>query len=178
MNAKEVRDALVEGLYGHLGGIPVYRSGQARPEEGFPYVAYSVTATNRGSGTIGHYEVAGAGEDAEEIRREQASMSLSFTACSQNRGDGTGATIYGEDEAQEVAERAHGWFAHAGYDYFMGKGVVISDVTEIQGRNMLMVDEEVNRKGFDVICSYISEDRRKVGAVRKASIRRGKGGRG
>lgn len=178
MNATEVRDALVEGLYGYLGGIPVYRGGQARPEQGFPYVIYSVISTSRGGGTMGHYEAAGDGDGAEEIRREQASMSLSLTACSQNREDGTGGTIYGEDEAQGIAERAHGWFAHSGYDYFMGKGIVVSEVTEIQGRNTLLVDEEANRKGFDVICSYISEERRKVGAVSKASIKRGKGGRG
>ena len=141
MNAKEVRDALVEGLHGHLDGIPVYRAGQARPAEGFPYVIYSVIATTRGGGTMGHYEAVRAGEDAEEIRREQASMSLSLTACSQNRKDKAGGAIYGEDEAQEIAERAHGWFAHAGYDYFMGKGIVVSDVTEIQGRNVLMVED-------------------------------------
>lgn len=173
MNATEVRDRLVKGLYQHFGGrVPVYRSGQVSGEQTPPYVIYAVTGAGGRGGTMGHFAVCRKGDCAEEIRGEQRSMSLSFTACSQNREGEDGSRIFGEDEAQGIAEEAQGWFVHAGYDYLSRNNIVVSDVTEIQGRNVLMVDEELNRKGFDVICSYAAEDRRRISVVEKVSIKK------
>ncbi len=179
MNTVEIRNALVKGLCGYLGGdIPVYRSGQTSGEQNLPYVIYTVMAVNAGGNTLGHYSVRREGDRAEEIREEQASLTVSFTACSQNRTDAMGNYIQGEDEAQEIAERAHGWFAHAGYDYFTKCGIVIAGVTEVRGRNALAGNEEANRKGFDVTCNYISTVSRDVASVERVNIRREKGGKG
>lgn len=173
MSTIAIRDALVKGLYGYLGGdIPVYRSGQTSGELTFPYVIYTVMSTNRGGNTTGHYSVKRKGDDAEEIREEQASLAISFTVCSQNHTDAGGNYIQGEDEAQEIAERAHGWFTHAGYDEFTKCGIVIADVTEVHERNALVGNEEANRKGFDVICSYINRERRDISVVDKVKAGR------
>ena len=174
MTAMEIRNALVKGLYEYLGGVQVYRSGQVSEEQKLPYVIYTVPVTDSGGNTMGHYSSCRKGESAEEIREEQTSMTMSFTACSENRMDNGGNYIQGEDEAQEIAERAHGWFTHAGYDYFVKCGIVIADVTEVRGRNALMGNEEANRKGFDVICNYIKEDRRDISFVDKVMTARKK----
>ncbi len=173
MTATEIRNALIKGLYEYLGdGIPVYRSGQVSEEQSLPYVIYTVVTTNGSGRTMGHYSVCREGERTEEIREEQESMTISFTACSQNRTDGNGNYIHGEDEAQEIAEMAHAWFVHAGYDYFVKNKIVIADVTEVRGRNSLAGNVEANRKGFDIICNYISEDRRNIPFVGQVMIGR------
>ncbi len=175
MSTVAIRDALIKGLYRYLGGdIPVYRSGQTSGELMFPYILYTVTAANGGGNTTGHYSVRKKGDGAEEIKEEQAFLTMSFTICSQNHTDALGNYIQGEDEAQEIAERAHGWFTHAGYDDFTKCGIVIADVTEVHGRNALMGNEEANRKGFDVICNYINGVSRDISVVDKVMAGREK----
>ena len=174
MTEIEIRNALVKGLNEYLDGIEVYRSGQVSEEQPFPYIIYTVTATGGNGNTMGHFSACRKGDDAEEIREEQKSMTISLTVCSQNRTDREGKHIQGEDEAQEIAERAHGWFSHVGYDYFVKCGIVIADVMEVRGRNTLMGHEEANRKGFDVICNYISEERRDISTVSRAIAKRKK----
>ena len=36
-----------------------------------------------------------------------------------------------------------------------------------------MVDEEANRKGFDVVFNYIAEDKRDIAVVHKTNIKQG-----
>lgn len=171
MNAVEARNILIKGLSEYLPDeIPLYRSGQTNEEPKPPYIIYSLLNDKGNGRTQGHYSVAAAGEAAEEIRQEQVSATMSLTVCSENRAEDE-EYIFGEDEAQQLAEKCQGWFLHTGYDYLSKNHIVIADVTGIQNRNMLMVDEEANRKGFDVIFSYITEDKRSVAVVNKVNIK-------
>lgn len=171
MNAVEARNILIKGLNEYFsGGIPIYRSGQTNKEQELPYIIYSILNDKGNGRTQGHYAIAAAGDAAEEIRQEQVSATMSLTVCSENRTEGD-IYIFGEDEAQELAEKCQGWFLHAGYDYLSKNNIVIADVTGIQNRNMLMVDEEANRKGFDVIFNYITEDKRSIAVVNKINIK-------
>lgn len=172
MNVTEARNILISGLYEYFSeGIMIYRSGQVNEEQEPPYIIYSVVSDN-GSGQVpGHYSVRAAGEDAEEIRQEQTSATMSVVVCSQDRNR-DGDYIYGEDEAQELAEKCRGWFIHTGYDYLSANNIVIMDVTAVQSRNMLMVNEEVSRKGFDVMFGYVAEERRSIPAVHGVNIRK------
>lgn len=175
MNIVEARNILIKGLHEYLLGsasekIPLYRSGQTNEEQKLPYVIYSIMNDKGNGRTRGHYNVEAAGEKAEEIRQEQVSATMSLTVCSENRTEGE-TYIFGEDEAQELAEKCQGWFLHAGYDYLSQNNIVIADITGIQNRNMLLLNEEVSRKGFDVIFNYIAEDKRSIAVVNKVNIK-------
>ena len=82
--------------------------------------------------------------------------------------------IYGDDESMELAERAQGWFLHSGYDYISAIGITIIDVTNVQNRETLLVDEEANRYGFDVTIRYVRQDTREIQPIEKIKIEGGK----
>ena len=73
----------------------------------------------------------------------------------------------------ELAEKAQGWFLFVGRAELSAAGIVVEDVNNVQPRNVLMVDEEANRYGFDVLVRYIREDRRVTGNVEEV-IAKGK----
>ncbi len=165
MKAVDVRDRVVSGLYQYLS-IPVILANQVSPESELPYIVYSVTSPYIKGNTLGHFShsVDKKG-NLIETRSEQAGMTISFTACSQNRVTDGGSRIWGEDEAMDLAERAQGWFLHAGRRY-LSPDIVVDSVENAASRSVLMIDEEANRYGFDVLLRYIREDNVDVGAVR------------
>lgn len=171
MKAKDVRNTIVLMLHEYTQ-VDVYRSGQVSPEAKIPYITYSVTSPYQPETTPGHFETVQENDETYLYRRERAGMSLSFTACSQNR-EKDGIRIQGEDEAMELAEKAQGWFLFVGRAELSAAEIVVEDVNNVQPRNVLMVDEEANRYGFDVLVRYIREDRRVTGNVEEV-IAKGK----
>ena len=165
MKAVEVRDKVVIGLHEYLG-IPVNLADQISPESEMPYIVYSVTCPYIPERTLGHFDNKRDNDrNLIKIRCEQAGMTMSFTACSQNRTEEDGSTIFGEDESMDLAERAQGWFLHAGRR-FLSPDVVVESVENAVQRNVLMVDEEANRYGFDVLLRYIREDIVQAGTIK------------
>lgn len=172
MNVREARNILVSGLYEYFSeSVMIYRSGQVNEEQEPPYIIYSIVSDNGSGQAPGHYSVRATGKDAEEIRQEQTSATMSVIVCSQDRSRDEDY-IYGEDEAQELAEKCKGWFLHTGYDYLSANNIVIMDVTAVQNRNTLMVNEEVNRKGFDVMFAYVAEEKRSIPAAHGVNIKK------
>lgn len=174
MTPKEVRNVVTKQLEDYLG-LRVYRSGQVAPEAELPYLIYSITSPYIAEPTMGHYEMDIEREEnaAYLHRRERAGISFSLTACSQSRfGDG-GMYIQGEDEAMEIADKAQGWFLLSGRGELSMAGIVVEDVNNVQQRNVLMVDEEANRYGFDVLLRYVRDDRMAAGTIEKV-IAKGK----
>lgn len=168
------RNELIEELINFLN-CPVILSDQTQPEQEIPYVIYSVTTPYMPDTSLGHYTWVDSGEDLTEIRSEQPSLTISFTACGANRWMDEENYIFGEDEAQELAERAQGFFLHTGYDILDRIGFVVVEVMNAGNRTTLVVDEAARRYGFDVRLRYARSDKREVGAVRKVNVKR-KGG--
>ena len=100
-----------------------------------------------------------------EDRMEMPSATLSFTFCSENRTGEDGEEISGADEAEELADKAVGFFKQIGYDDFARLGICIVEVGPVQDRSTLMVDEESRRKGFDVRIRYTRTDTRIIQTV-------------
>ena len=74
---------------------------------------------------------------------------MSFTFCSMNRNT-PGGYIYGEDEALELAEKAHGFFLLSGHNISAENGdIVIQNVGAVANRSELLVTDTVRRYGFD-----------------------------
>lgn len=165
MKAVDVRDKVAIGLHQYLG-IPVILADQVSPESEMPYIVYSVTCPYIPGKTLGHFDNKRDNDgNLIKIRYEQAGMTMSFTACSQNRTEEDGSTIFGEDESMDLAEKAQGWFLHAGRR-FLSPDVVVESVENAAQRNVLMVDEEANRYGFDVLLRYIREDIMQAGTIK------------
>ncbi|MBS6956522.1 MAG: hypothetical protein KH230_25255 [Enterocloster asparagiformis] len=164
MTYRELRNTIVLGLHAHLQ-IPVCLSSQVNPESEYPFVVYSSTAPYIPDGGLGQYTQSKTENGgAKEVRREQPTCTMSFTVCSIDRSNANGY-ILGEDEALDFAERAQGWFLHTGYDYISGKGITVVDVSNVQERSFLQVDEEARRYGFDVVIRYVREDTRDIDTI-------------
>ena len=90
----------------------------------------TVTADYIPDGGLGNYSL-GEGatqDDLVEVREEQPTATLSFTACSVNRcydDKGSQVQVLGADEALELATLAQGFFLHTGRDAIAGAGFVV-----------------------------------------------------
>ena len=91
------RNALISALHKAVG-VPVLLASQVQPEAEPPFIVYSVTADYIPDGGMGNYSL-GEGatqDDLVEVREEQPTATLSFTACSVNRCyDDNGSQVQG-----------------------------------------------------------------------------------
>lgn len=181
MTFKEIRNIITTHLEEFLE-IPVVLSDQVAPVPDFPLCYYSVISPYASTGEMGNYLIEDIdGEtDVKTIRQEQPNATFSFTVCSINRwskdenGEDTEPYIFGEDEAQSLAEKAQSFFLLTGYDILSNLGIVVADVTNTANRTTLMVDESARRWGFDVRIRYTREDSRKDRTIDKVSLIRKK----
>lgn len=167
MTFLNVRNTIVSLLEEALD-VRVVLSDQTSPVPDFPFAYYSVTTPYAPTGEMGNYsaeEIAGTTR-LKTKRTEQPSATFSLVFCSINRytkdedGKDVEPFIYGEDEAQSLAERAQGFFLLTGYDTLSNLGIVVVDITNTTNRTTLVVDEAARRYGFDVRVRYTREDMR------------------
>ena len=150
----EKRNALILALSNFVG-CPVLMASQVEPEMEPPFIVYSLEDGST-EGT------------AVEVREEQPTTTMSFTACSINRveeKDGEQVSILGADEALELATLAQGFFLHGGRYAIQKAGFVVVDVTNATSRDALELDEMGRRFGFDVRLRYTRTDLAEVDTV-------------
>lgn len=158
MTIVQVRNAIVDGLEAHIRR-PVKLSDQIDETPEYPYCYYSILAPRMSSHAFGLIEVQDGPDGAVLVRSEPVEASMSFTFCSQNRPSKRGRYIFGDDEALELAEKAHGFFLLNGHNISTEHGdVVIRDVGNVSGRSGFMVEDTVRRYGFDVRIAYVRTD--------------------
>ena len=149
------RNALISALHKAVG-VPVLLASQVQPEAEPPFIVYSVTADYIPDGGLGNYSL-GEGatqDDLVEVREEQPTATLSFTACSVNR-----------------CYDAQGFFLHTGRDAIAGAGFVVVDVTNATSRDALELDEMGRRFGFDVRLRYTRTDAAAISKLEKPTIK-------
>jgi len=154
----EARNAIIFGLENHLG-CPVVLSEQIADVSDFPYSYYSVLASRISDHAFGLRGVVQETPDGYTLKRsEPVKASLSFTFCSENRESPDGY-IFGEDEALELAEKAHRYFLLDAHNIITDTGeVVINNVGSVANRSGFLVEDTVRRYGFDVMFSYVRID--------------------
>ena len=170
MNFIEIRNRIVQELSEYLG-CPVELNNQQNPEQNPPYVFYSMMPFNP-ENELGDYRTERNENACVEYRRVEPSCSFSFMVCSMDRDIGE-TYILGEDEACFLAVKTVGWFEHVGYDFLSRMGVTVIDVSAVQERSTLLVDEEVRRYGFDVRIRYVKEDAREIGTIENVVTKKG-----
>ena len=169
------RNSLISALHKAVG-VPVLLASQVQPEAEPPFIVYSVTADYIPDGGLGNYSL-GEGatqDDLVEVREEQPTATLSFTACSVNRcydDKGSQVQVLGADEALELATLAQGFFLHTGRDAIAGAGFVVVDVTNATSRDALELDEMGRRFGFDVRLRYTRTDAAAISNLEKPTIK-------
>lgn len=170
MTITDLRNAIVKNLWCYLD-VPVVLANQVQPEvDTLPYIVYSVTTPYVSTGELGEYATEEAVDSGMlEYRWEMPSATFSFTACSENHIV-DGIEFSGEDEAEELASKAVGYFKHIGYDDFLKLGVTVVDVGQVQDRTTIGIEEAACRKGFDVRIRYTRVDMRNVYTIRHNTI--------
>ena len=166
MTIAEARNAIVLGLEKHIG-CTVDLSDQIADQPSYPYCYYSVLTPRISDHAFGLQEIEPHKEGGYTLRRsEPVAATMSFTFCSQNRETEDGGYIFGEDEALELAEKAHGFFLLDGHNIRVGKEeVVIRKVGPVTNRSGFLVEETVRRYGLDIRFAYVRTDEREVTTI-------------
>ncbi len=92
--------------------------------------------------------------DVEITRRTNPSMSLSITAYALD-----------EDQAVELAIKAHNWFSFYAYDDLRSAGIVVAGIGAIHNRDTLIVGDYERRQGFDVTLQVRQELKKTVPTI-------------
>jgi len=173
MTFLEIRNALVSHLSRYMG-LKIVLADQIHPIKQFPYCFYSVITPYAPIGEMGDYSVTPNANDVgvTSTRREMPHATFSFTFVSQSRYVDVGTYVYGEDEAQQMAERAQGYFLHTGYNELSRLGIVVVEIRNVTNRTTLVLDEDVRRYGFDVRMRYTRTDERIDSTVGSVSLKR------
>lgn len=159
MTFLQARNEIVYRLEQHLG-CRVDLSDQIAEQPDYPYSYYSVLSSRSSDHAFGLHETVRNEDGSATARRsERASATMSFTFCSQNRETEAGEYIFGEDEALELAERAHGFFLLNAHNIHTDAGdIVINNVGPVASRSGFLVTDTVRRFGFDIRFNYIRVD--------------------
>ena len=170
----EKRNALILALSNFVG-CPVLMASQVEPEMEPPFIVYSITSDYTPDNGLGNYSLEDGSTEgtAVEVREEQPTTTMSFTACSINRcydDNGVQVEVLGADEALELATLAQGFFLHTGRDAISDAGFVVVDVSNATSRDALELDEMGRRFGFDVRLRYTRSDYASVSEVEQPNI--------
>lgn len=139
----------VAGLLSAYLAVPIVLSDQTAEEPPIPFGIYSVLNYRASSPNFGDHRLEESEGKLLDVREEQVKATFSFTFVSQNRREGD-TDLYGDDEASGLAERAVGYFNHAGYFALSRAGIVVGNILDVGNRSVLEVDEMSRRYGFDV----------------------------
>lgn len=174
MTFVQARNAIIAGLEAHIG-YPVNLSEQIAEIPEFPYCYYSVLTPRASNHSFGLPETVSIPGGYLHRRTEPVTATLSFTFCSMNRETDDGTFIFGEDEALELSEKAHGFFLLNAHNIQTEFGdVVINNVGSSANRTGFFVEDSIHRYGFDIRFSYIRTDEMKTATVLKPGTPKGK----
>lgn len=157
MTIVQAREAIWEQLKEHVG-CPIVLAENENDIPDIPYGYYSVLAPRITDHAFGLAELVKTPEGFIQRRSESVSATMSFTFCSKSR-DIPGGYIYGEDEALELAEKAHGLFLLNGHNIVTEYGdIVIQNIGGVTNRSGFWVTDVIRRYGFDIRFGYVRTD--------------------
>lgn len=161
----QMRNLLIYEVYKYLG-CPVRVSGQIDDTPQFPYCYYSVLTPRVSDHYFGLNEVEEVNDGFITKRSEEVTATLSFSFCGKNRQTETGF-ILGEDEALELAEKAHGFFLLYAHNLRSDEGeIVVREVEGVKNRSSFQVEDTVHRYGFDVRIAYVRTDEKPTTTIK------------
>ena len=160
----EARNEIVYRLEQHIG-CPVILSDQIADQPEYPYCYYSVLASRISNHAFGLRELTTKNETLITKRSEPVGATMSFTFCSMNRETDDGY-IFGEDEALELAEKAHGFFLLNAHNISTANGdIVIDNLGTVAKRSSCQVEETIRCYGFDVRFNFVMVDEMQTASI-------------
>lgn len=158
MTIVQARDAIWARLKEHIG-CPIVLADDIEEMPEVPYCYYSILAPRITDHAFGLTELKETPEGFIRQRSEPVSATMSFTFCSQNRDVPGGGYIFGEDEALNLAEKAHGFFLLNGHNIVTEYGdIVIQNIGVVANRSGFFVTDTMRRYGFDIRFRYMRTD--------------------
>ncbi len=162
---KEIRNAIVKGLYEYLGLIPIPIE-DLQKKESYPYMTYNFISPYTQFRGQGNYSIDFAPSDderfeydVEETLELQPQATISINAYSKDKL-----------EAQELAKKAMDWFKHIGYQYLYDNNIVVVNIEAFGDRSILIVDYYEFRIGFDVIIRFTDVIKRRFETIENWDI--------
>lgn len=171
MDFVDMKNTLIKMMWNHLNR-PVILSDQASPEAMYPYIYYNIIGPPKGLGSTGDHRVSVKDGDAYTVLHDHPTATFSFTACSQNRTEGS-KEILGDDEAMELSEKAAHYLEHIGYNELSRLGIVVVEITNEGQRSGLVVDEIDRRYGFDCRVRFKHTTERNDGSLENINFKKG-----
>ena len=157
MTFVQLRNHVISELTKYLG-CTVKPSDKKDDVADLPYCYYSVLTPRTSNHYFGLKEVEQIGDEFIQKRSEPVEATMSFTFRSENHETDT-EFILGEDEAQELAEKAHSFFLLHAHNISTDVGdIVVRNVGNVVNRTSFLVEDSVCRYGFDVRFAYVRTD--------------------
>lgn len=157
---KEIRNAIVKGLYDYLGLIPIPIE-DLQGKEPYPYITYNFISPYTQFRGQGNYR-----RDLEPSNDERFELDMEETLELQPQAT-ISINAYSKDklEAQELAKKAMGWFKHVGYQHLYDNNIVVVNIEAFGDRTIHIVDYYEHRIGFDVIIRFTDIIKRRLETI-------------
>jgi hypothetical protein len=145
---------------------PVIQGNQNQPKPPYPFIAYNVTSPYiQGLGrpiksisTI-NSESEDFDYDIEETHIDQAQMTVSFTAYSDNYSD-----------AYDLALKARDYFSNIGEFGLRSDGIIVVEVLNMSNTDALIVDDYERRINFDVRFRFTHTSKKVYETIEEVNI--------
>ena len=159
MTFLQVRDAFVNRLGAALGRSVILHDQTIVESEDYPIIYYQpLIPWMPRSGANRKYTATA--DSLAEKREELTEATISLSVVSYSRELPDGGYIFGEDEALEWAERAMSYLIFRGREELQADGIAVMEVTNVQNRSAVLVDDVARQYGFDVRLRYRRTDTR------------------
>ena len=149
---RDMRNAIVKGLYAYLNLIPIPIE-ELRPKEPYPYITYNFISPYipfKGQGNYSQSLVPASDErfehDVEELIYLEPTATLSMNAYSKDKL-----------EAQELALKVKDWFKHIGYQFLSDNNLIVVNIKAFGDRTIHIVEDYEYRIGMDIIIRFADE---------------------
>lgn len=153
---ENLRLKVVKELKNYLQ-IPIIRGNQNAEPPKYPYLSYNVTTVaSENNGTYGEY--------SDGIDRKPVTQTWSITAQSDD-----------ENEALQLALKAHDWLDHIGRAYLSDNHIIVQSITSVTSRDSILTIEYEYKKGFDIVFWLYDEIENPieyVGEIKTADIKK------
>lgn len=146
-------------------GFPIIRADQTADKPNGPHATYKITMPyGKGVGQPATtYEMEG--DNMVEIDSENYRATVSFTTYD-----------WSDDVSREMAQSIRDWWAFYGRDFLQKQGVAIIELTDVQNRDALLLEEYERRNGFDAVLRLSRRMKRQIDHFTHIQVVRQKGG--
>ena len=134
MSIADIKNLLIPQIKTFVG-VPVIAANQNAPKPDGTHASYKITSA--------YLKAPGQPNETVSSNKltsdEEYKIVISFSSYDMD-----------QDISFDLSQKIHDWFAFYGEEWLQSNNLVVSDITGIQNRDILLVDDYERRNGFDV----------------------------